>query len=149
MSPAEMKINFAFLIFLNNPFIFEHDWEDGQSQRWFDAVQIILRTSIKLHDVVVHMIFLCKFWEYSLNENCSKMEQSTNMLIQKIILKLSCRTFIHQLWNNILAQVFWGGKAPQILGAARLRFNMTATAAKHRFVSDNFMSVRRCADTLS
>lgn len=71
MSPAEMKINFAFLIFLNNPFIFEHDWEDGQGQRWFDAVQIIPWTSIKLHDVVVHMIFPCKFQEYILNENCS------------------------------------------------------------------------------
>lgn len=63
MSPAEMKINFAFLIFLNNAFTFEHDWEDGQGQRWFDAVEIILRTSVKLHDVVVHMIVPCTFWE--------------------------------------------------------------------------------------
>lgn len=52
MSPAEMKINLAFLIFLNNPFTFEHDWEDGQGQRWLDAVDIILRTSVKLHGVV-------------------------------------------------------------------------------------------------
>lgn len=71
------------------------------------------------------------------------------MLIQKFIQKLSCRTFIHQLRNKISRlQLFWGEKTPQLLRATRLRFNVTATAAKHRFVSDNFMSVQSCADTL-
>ncbi len=56
---------------------------------------------------------------------------------------------IYQLRNKISwLQLFWGEKTPQLLRAARLRFNVTATAAKHRFVSDNFMSVQRCADTL-
>lgn len=66
MSPAEMKKNFAFLFFLKNNFTFEHDWEAGQGQRWFDAVEIILGTSVKLHDVVVHMIVPCKFCECAL-----------------------------------------------------------------------------------